>query len=299
MSTIKSSNEHLTLNADGSSKDIKFQANGVEKASISSAGAFTSTTIDATALTGDLPAISGANLTGVGVDGISSSADATAITITSAEDVGIGTSSPSKTLSVHSTSGSAGTPNGLYLYNEVHGSDSQIYMYGENDSGAIQGTNIKLDPDAETFSLIGTGNQTAISIDNSGRVTMPLQPSFHVNGGPSKDGSNNLHSFGNVIHNIGSHYVNSNGRFTAPVAGRYLFNAGIYAVAGSNNMVSVSVNGGGSWASAHVFNESGQTSSGTFSVVLNLAASDYVTVICDYSIQGSTPRNFFSGHLLG
>jgi hypothetical protein len=65
MSTIKSSDEHLTLNADGSSKDIKFQANGVEKASISSAGAFTSTTIDATKLTGNLPAISGASLTGI------------------------------------------------------------------------------------------------------------------------------------------------------------------------------------------------------------------------------------------
>ena len=63
MSTIKSSSEHLTLNADGSSRDIKFQANGVEKASISSAGAFTSTTIDATKLTGNLPAISGASLT--------------------------------------------------------------------------------------------------------------------------------------------------------------------------------------------------------------------------------------------
>ena len=63
MSTIKSSDEHLTLNADGSSKDIKFQANGVEKASISSSGAFTSTTIDATKLTGNLPAISGASLT--------------------------------------------------------------------------------------------------------------------------------------------------------------------------------------------------------------------------------------------
>ena len=65
MSTIKSSAEHLTLNADGASKDIKFQANGVEKASISSRGAFTSTTIDATKLTGNLPAISGANLTGI------------------------------------------------------------------------------------------------------------------------------------------------------------------------------------------------------------------------------------------
>ena len=68
MSTIKSSDEHLTLNADGTSKDIKFQANGVEKASISSAGAFTSTTIDATKLTGDLPAISAASLTNVPKD---------------------------------------------------------------------------------------------------------------------------------------------------------------------------------------------------------------------------------------
>ena len=90
MSTIKSSDEHLTLNADGSSKDIKFQANGVEKASISSAGAFTSTTIDATKLTGNLPAISGAALTGVGVAGITSSADATAMTISSSEKVRVG-----------------------------------------------------------------------------------------------------------------------------------------------------------------------------------------------------------------
>jgi len=114
MSTIKSSDEHLTLNADGSSKDIKFQANGVEKASISSAGAFTSTTIDATKLTGNLPAISAASLTNIpaanitgtlpaisganltnlpagGTAGITSSADATAMTIDSNENIGIGT----------------------------------------------------------------------------------------------------------------------------------------------------------------------------------------------------------------
>ena len=54
MSTIKSSTEHLTLNADGASKDIKFQANGVEKASISSAGVMTATSFagDGSALTG-------------------------------------------------------------------------------------------------------------------------------------------------------------------------------------------------------------------------------------------------------
>jgi len=65
MSTIKSDDSNITINASGSGRDIKFQANGVEKASISSAGAFTSTTIDATKLTGALPAIDGSNLTGV------------------------------------------------------------------------------------------------------------------------------------------------------------------------------------------------------------------------------------------
>ena len=38
MSTIKSSDEHLTLNADGTAKEIKLQANGVEKAKVTSTG---------------------------------------------------------------------------------------------------------------------------------------------------------------------------------------------------------------------------------------------------------------------
>jgi len=41
MAIIKSSSDHLTINADGASKDIKFQANGVEVASISSSGNLT------------------------------------------------------------------------------------------------------------------------------------------------------------------------------------------------------------------------------------------------------------------
>jgi len=41
MSTLKSSAEDLTLNADGSGNDIKFQSNGVEKASIDQDGVIT------------------------------------------------------------------------------------------------------------------------------------------------------------------------------------------------------------------------------------------------------------------
>jgi len=36
MSTVKSNADHLTLNADGASKEIKFQSNGVEVATLSS-----------------------------------------------------------------------------------------------------------------------------------------------------------------------------------------------------------------------------------------------------------------------
>ena len=55
MSTIKSSAENLTLNADGSGNDIKFQSNGSEVASISDGGVVTATSF----------AGSGASLTGI------------------------------------------------------------------------------------------------------------------------------------------------------------------------------------------------------------------------------------------
>jgi len=60
MSTIKSSAEDLTLNADGSGNDIKFQSNGVEKASLTDGGVFTATSF----------AGSGANLTGLPASGL-------------------------------------------------------------------------------------------------------------------------------------------------------------------------------------------------------------------------------------
>ena len=84
MSTIKSSDEHLTLNADGSSKDIKFQANGVEKGSLSSTGVMTATSF----------AGSGASLTNLPAD--SSKVDKASPTITN--DLTIDDSSSTPTI---------------------------------------------------------------------------------------------------------------------------------------------------------------------------------------------------------
>jgi len=132
MSTIKSSDEHLTLNADGTSKDIKFQANGVEKASISSAGAFTSTTIDATKLTGTIP-----NFTSTGID---DNATSTAITIASDEKVGIGVTNPTQLLQIKQTGRYTDigleTTNHKYVVG-VDNDTSEWYVY-DNDNAAFR-----------------------------------------------------------------------------------------------------------------------------------------------------------------
>ncbi len=122
MSTIKSSDEHLTLNADGTSKDIKFQANGVEKASLSSTGVFTATSF----------AGSGAALTGVGVAGISSSADATAMTILSNERIGINHTTPEARLEID-----GGSETGLMVRSTVAAEYPAIFQSASTGSVPI------------------------------------------------------------------------------------------------------------------------------------------------------------------
>ena len=61
MSTIKSSAENLTLNADGANNDIKFQSNGSEVASIDQAGLLTASGVTVTGVvnvgTGDISSV--------------------------------------------------------------------------------------------------------------------------------------------------------------------------------------------------------------------------------------------------
>jgi|SaaInlStandDraft_5_1057022.scaffolds.fasta_scaffold09508_5 hypothetical protein len=127
MSTIKSSTEHLTLNADGSGKDIKFQANGVEKASISSTGAFTSTSIDATKLSGTVP-----NFTSTGID---DNATSTAMTIENDGEVKVqsGVNTSTRTFLVDNAHSGGSMYNALGVY--VGATDRMVTLSAEyNDS---------------------------------------------------------------------------------------------------------------------------------------------------------------------
>ena len=237
---------------------------------------------------------------GAATPSISDGGNATAITIDSSESVGIDNSTGFGTYSGTGVKYSKG--DGTFFVGRAGG--QPFIVNRETDQGDMICLNVagsskvKIGTVSDGLFLgTGTGGNTkAMIINSDGKITKPLQPAFFVNGSPSKTG-NYVHSFGNIKHNIGSHYVNSTGRFTAPVAGRYLFTAGIWAAAGADNFMQVRINEAGDHAGVHVNNSA--IVSGTVSAVYSMAANDYASIHCLYTIQGSTPRNFFSGILIG
>ena len=332
MSTIKSSDEHLTLNADGSSKDIKFQANGVEKASISSAGAFTSTTIDATALTGNLPALNASALTNLDAadvsgthtnftsTGIDDNATSTAITIDASENVGIGAAPESGTSSDVSEL-DMGLMSLSIWKGESQPNDSASYGYNCYKTG---GSTYKAKKSSQggdwrpavyeqiygkhIFRVASSGTAdsaiswtTAMTIDNSGRVTMPSQPSFSA-GISSHSGTGEITNWA-INTNIGSHFSSSTGRFTAPVAGKYLIS--FFGMSNSNQTVDVSCKKNGSDTNQLVpyASSTGNTHVHVAgSSVFDLAANDYVSMFSNGATfygTSSGRHSQFTGFLIG
>ena len=133
-----------------------------------------------------------------GVDGISSSADATAITITSDEKVGIGTTSPTVLLDVYNGSGWGGidvdgTSGGELRLMRAGTSYGQIYA---NDSA---GFIINAQNGIEDI-FLKAGGTTKLTIDSSGCTTSAGDFSFNpgtgnlgnryfiINGGSGNDG---------------------------------------------------------------------------------------------------------------
>ena len=68
----------------------------------------------------------------------------------------------------------------------------------------------------------GGNGRSGIIIETDGQVRMQYQPSFLI-GTPNPSGAGNVWKSNTIFHNNGSHWNNTTGRFTAPVAGYYFF----------------------------------------------------------------------------
>ena len=211
----------------------------------------------------------------------------TAVTIDTSQNVGIGTASPSSKLHVAGGSGST-------IRNTASAGSS--WFVGSNIDSYI------LHNESNTPMVFTTNNTERMRIDSSGRVTTPYQPAFSAYRGSLTLATQTWTTivYDNCTINRGSCYSTSTGRFTAPVAGYYYFEA-IGEGGGGAFHTLMSVNGGTpagqgdgaqNWTSSNVSRQA---------FVLSLAAGDYVYVQ-HYINAGQTMtsnRCHFHGFLLG
>lgn len=187
----------------------------------------------------------------------------------------------------------------------VMGSDVSLIM---KDSAGATGTNMfHYSVDDNTYIDNAKGGAinirqggsylTRLKIDGSGRVTMPYQPAFTAYS--TSGATSGTWTLNATLVNTGGHFNTANGRFTAPVAGRYLFT--YTALVSNNTTLGIYINGnnplpGGS-SLAHVVGIGSYVTIGK-SLIFDLAAGDYVTVGCTsggvYLDWGS-----FIGQLIG
>ena len=174
-----------------------------------------------------------------------------------------------------------------------------------NTTNANDYAEIAYNSSANTMRIGVQGDESTIVLDSdsnttfAGVVTKSGQPSFRASTTSNPSNASEV-IWQAVHHNRGSHYNSSNGRFTAPVDGRYLFMVKTNVVGRIDYYLRV--NGttklGGQWDTSSV--HTGGWFSNQISCILELSANDYVSVYVDpmSSSWDNGVWNSFSGHML-
>tara|TARA_R100001440_G_scaffold71101_1_gene93918 strand:- start:374 stop:1144 length:771 start_codon:yes stop_codon:yes gene_type:complete len=167
-----------------------------------------------------------------GITGISNSSDATAITIDSSENVGVGNTTPSSfySLADNLVVGTGSGGHGLTIYSGS--SDSGYIGFNDTASASMQGF-IQYNHNGDYMAFAPNGSER-MRIDANGHVTMPHQSAFSASPSPNLENFA-INQYNNV--NFNSERFDRNAdynaggspsTFTAPVTGIYQLNFHLY-----------------------------------------------------------------------
>lgn len=204
--------------------------------------------------------------------------------------------------------GSANQSGYLSLTNAANSRVAYVGWAGA-DSGNLE---IVTDSGTNLGVRMSTNGLERLKIDTSGRVTIPYQPAFIASHSSSYYGAQTAlayYTWNSTVLNVGNHYNTSNGRFTAPITGKYFFflNARLDSTTSGGYLRAYVAKNGGTYENPNlhaIFGQSHSTDYHTLSVsgILYLNANDYVQSGGGHNTGSSnllTSESTFGGYFLG
>jgi len=222
--------------------------------------------------------------------------------------VGIGSTSPLALLDLKGSTDTYAAMAKIYLTDLSSNSGSRNWSIGNGGSGYGNLTFGVSNAQNGNPQIAGGGHTNPLVITSSGTVTKPLQPAFHGYLSSSV-GSNsgwtkvplNAEKF-----DIGNNFNTSNGTFTVPVSGRYIFTAHFHSQTASSYLY-LAIYAGSTplpyLDSRHGYANGTDTMLGG-SVIANLTANDAITLhtyssSANYVMGGGDQRTSLAGYFLG
>ena len=236
--------------------------------------------------------LTAAGFTGFTSTGIDDNATSNAITIDASENVNIATTVATDNRNpagIH-----VAALKGVSFQHYSANADSRNWRIRTDDNGPWGSFNI-----SRGTTQTEIPNTAALVITKDGVVTIPVQPAFSAYGNNQTVAVNTDidATLPNEEFDAGNNYNTSTSRFTAPVAGRYLFTGVVEYSGNGNSHITFRVN--------NAFVNNGwtdflDTKAAVQSRILNLAAGDYVNMRLYSNIAGATngPRTRMTGCLL-
>ena len=226
----------------------------------------------------------------------------TALTINNGSLIGVNTSAPVEHFGVNGNIRLV-TPSGTTR--RINAIASGSYNVGTTGGSAIGFTRFS-DGGGDSDQIIfethqhGVRHDTSVTITKEGYVSKPKTPFFQAFGTANNQTYNGVITLENVKYNVGGFWKTSAGtgqhqRFTAPIAGLYLFMFGAFPNSTSTCRIELRLNGTGQ---TNPYINGLQADMGTgFPIasgaqILYCNANDYVEV----AVSGGTLTNTYDGH---
>jgi hypothetical protein len=245
------------------------------------------------------------------------------MTITTGGNVGIGTTDPGSKLTISRDSEAQAYQLQLRVLGGIADGNYDGITFTQGAAGTAPLGSIRMKYASSGYPSFGIYTRSAaaaeterLSISNAGYVNKPTQPAFKAGRSSSISvGANSTIVFndtGGNHFNIGGHYNTSNGLFTAPIAGRYIFSTLIiyqdmsagqamddaFYIYKNADLVTYSFR--------RAEYEGGYTGNGGYyvdhaNILLNLAAGDTVSIRNNraLTVHGNTSYTWFYGYMLG